>query len=61
MVDATQQSTRERGASATEYALLISAIAAVIMIVVFTFGDNVLDLFVDTCDAVTSKAGGDCT
>jgi Flp pilus assembly pilin Flp len=56
----TTDAVVERGATATEYALLVSAIAAVIVLVVYAFGDNVLDLFFDTCQTMTSKAGGDC-
>lgn len=51
----------ERGASATEYALLISGIAAVIVLVVFAFGDALLGLYDDTCDDVVYHAsGGSC-
>jgi Flp pilus assembly pilin Flp len=42
----------ERGASSVEYGLLITGIAAVIAVIVFTFGDNVIDLFDETCDTV---------
>jgi pilus assembly protein Flp/PilA len=53
----------ERGASATEYGLLISGIAAVIAVVVYTFGGMVLnDLFTNTCDTVSASttSGGSC-
>ncbi len=50
-----------RGASSVEYGLLITAIAAVIAVIVFTFGDNVLDLFSETCDALSdSRGSGEC-
>ena len=42
----------ERGASATEYGLLITGIAAFIVLAVFVFGGGVLSLFVTTCHAV---------
>jgi len=48
----------ERGASAVEYGLLIAGIAALIVVVVFAFGDNIEAIFNDTCDKV---AGGDGT
>ena len=48
----------ERGASAVEYGLLIAGIAALIVVVVFAFGDNISDIFNETCDKV---AGGDGT
>ena len=35
----------ERGASAVEYGLLIAGIAALIVVVVFAFGDNITDIF----------------
>lgn len=52
----------ERGASAVEYGLMIAAIAAVIVITVFAFGDNIKDvLFEDTCQQMVDGGGiGDC-
>jgi pilus assembly protein Flp/PilA len=41
-----------RGASAVEYGLLVAAIAAVIILVVFALGDNVNELFRGTCQNV---------
>jgi len=46
----------ERGASAVEYGLLIAGIAALIVVVVFAFGDNLTNIFTETCDAVTASA-----
>ncbi|MCU1599820.1 MAG: Flp family type IVb pilin [Frankiales bacterium] len=40
------------GASAVEYGLLVSAIAAVIALVVFALGGVVHDAFQGTCDSV---------
>jgi pilus assembly protein Flp/PilA len=52
----------ERGASAVEYGLLIAGIAALIVVVVFAFGDNIRDVFNETCDQVAGGDGaGDCT
>jgi pilus assembly protein Flp/PilA len=48
----------ERGASAVEYGLLIAGIAALIVVVVFAFGDNLNDIFTDTCDDIATSAGG---
>ncbi len=45
----------ERGASAVEYGLLIAGIAALIVVIVFAFGDNIKDIFNDTCDAVNGR------
>ena len=46
----------ERGASAVEYGLLIAGIAALIVVVVFAFGDNLTGIFEETCDGVTASA-----
>lgn len=51
----------ERGASATEYALMITGIAAVIVFAVYAFGGGVTSLFDNTCDTLSSQAGaGNC-
>lgn len=42
----------ERGASAVEYGLLIAGIAALIVVVVFAFGDNLTSIFDNTCKAI---------
>lgn len=46
----------ESGASAVEYALLVAAIAAVIVIIIFALGRVVDDLFSHTCNEVKSQA-----
>jgi pilus assembly protein Flp/PilA len=51
----------ERGASAVEYGLLIAGIAALIVIVVFAFGDNLVDIFTGTCDSVNGAEAGCAT
>lgn len=53
----------ESGASAVEYGLLIAAIAAVIVIVIFALGGLVRDLFSQTCSTISAQptVGGDCT
>lgn len=52
----------ERGATAVEYGLLIAGIAAIIALVVFAFGDNLLDLFTSSCQEMVSETGrGDCS
>ena len=43
----------ERGASAVEYGLLIAGIAALIVAVVFIFGENITNIFDDTCEAIS--------
>lgn len=56
----------DAGASAVEYGLLVAAIAAIIILLVFALGGFVKGAFQDTCDAfnnssVTSATGDDCT
>ena len=52
----SRRSRDQRGASAVEYGLLVSGIAALIAVIVFAFGDNIADLFDETCDHVASEA-----
>jgi pilus assembly protein Flp/PilA len=47
----------ERGASAVEYGLLITAIAAVIVFTVFAFGGVLKNIFSNTCTQVGASAG----
>ncbi len=55
--------TKDEGASAVEYGLLVAAIAAVIVIVVFVLGGYVQGAFDDTCagieDGGTTNSNGD--
>jgi pilus assembly protein Flp/PilA len=46
----------EDGASAVEYGLLVAAIAALIVIVVFALGGIVRDVFKNTCDDIDARA-----
>ena len=46
------ESSEEDGASAVEYGLLLTGIAALIVAVVFLFGGAVSGLFDDTCDSL---------
>ncbi len=54
---------KEEGASAVEYGLLVAAIAALIVIIVFALGGIIKSVFQKTCSAVSSGAsvGGTCT
>ena len=45
----------EDGASAVEYGLLVAAIAAVIVLIVFTLGGYVKNAFSNTCNAIASN------
>ena len=47
---------RDEGASAVEYGLLVAAIAAVIVLVVFALGKFVKAAFDDTCKNVQTGA-----
>ena len=59
----------DEGASAVEYGLLVAAIAAIIILVVFALGTFVKGAFKDTCTAfdesnavnATGPANSDCT
>ena len=63
MINARLARLDERGASAVEYGLMIAGIAALIVVIVFSFGGVVLDdLFVNTCNTVRqSTAGASCS
>lgn len=51
----------ERGASAVEYGLLITGIAALIAVVVFAFGGVIQNIFSGTCQNLGASAGaGTC-
>ncbi len=52
----TNRRDNEDGASAVEYGLLVAAIAALIVIIVFALGGIVQDVFTDTCDEIVSNA-----
>ena len=47
---------KDEGASAVEYGLLVAAIAALIVIIVFALGGLVKSIFKDTCDKIASGA-----
>jgi len=52
----------DEGASAVEYGLLVAAIAAVIVIIIFALGGVIKGVFKKTCDKVNSGAsvGSSC-
>ena len=54
---------REDGASAVEYGLLVAAIAAIIVLIVFSLGGVVKKVFSNTCESINSNAsvGETCT
>ncbi|MGB8649203.1 MAG: Flp family type IVb pilin [Mycobacteriales bacterium] len=59
MLRAIRKSVRakgDEGASAVEYGLLVAAIAAVIVIIIFALGGVIKNVFEKTCDSVQAKA-----
>ena len=48
---------RDRGASAVEYGLLVAAIAAIIVAVVFALGGLINGAFDKTCKAIEGQPG----
>lgn len=52
------RSPKEEGASAVEYALLVAAIAALIIVVVFAFGGLVRSIFQNTCNDLKNNTTG---
>jgi pilus assembly protein Flp/PilA len=53
----TLQFKKDEGASAVEYGLLVAAIAAVIVAVVFVLGGVVKKVFSDTCTSISGGGG----
>lgn len=56
--------SRDDGASAVEYGLLVAAIAALIVIIVFALGGVIRNLFDSTCDTIASQTAptqSDCS
>jgi pilus assembly protein Flp/PilA len=51
-----QRAKNDEGASAVEYGLLVAAIAAVIVVVVFALGGIVHSIFSSTCSSISSGA-----
>ena len=54
----------EKGASAVEYGLLVAAIAAIIVLIVFAIGKFVKAGFKTTCDSMDAEmtvSSADCT
>ena len=59
-VRTTAVTTKDRGASAVEYGLMVAAIAAVIVGTVFALGGFVKSAFDDTCTAINSQTTPGC-
>jgi pilus assembly protein Flp/PilA len=53
--------TRDKGASAVEYGLLVAAIAAIIVTIVFTLGTKIQAAFSNTCTAIGTGDGSGTT
>jgi pilus assembly protein Flp/PilA len=52
---------REDGASAVEYGLLVAAIAALIVIIVFALGGLIKVVFNNTCETIASNDNNTAT
>lgn len=57
---AALRATRDRGATAAEYALIIAFVAVVIAAIVTLFGDAIADRFQQGCSSVGGPTA-DCT
>jgi pilus assembly protein Flp/PilA len=53
--------TKDRGASAVEYGLMVAAIAAVIVGIVFGLGGVVQNVFSNTCTSIQGQASTQVT
>ena len=51
----------DEGAAGVEYGLLVAAIAALIVVVVFALGSLVKDSFQDTCNGIKTGYGSTST
>ena len=61
MIRSPRTPADERGSSAVEYALLLSGIALLLVIVVFALGGSTLGLFDDSCAVIDGQIGtGTC-
>lgn len=58
-----QLAKNDEGASAVEYGLLVAAIAAVIVIIIFALGGIVKNVFGKTCSSISASASvaGNCS
>ena len=52
----TARGIRDRGASAVEYGLMVAAIAAILVAIVFALGNIVSGAFSQTCSAISAGA-----
>lgn len=53
-----QKGRSEDGASAVEYGLLVAAIAALIVVVVFVLGGLIKSAFSNTCSTIKNNGSG---
>jgi pilus assembly protein Flp/PilA len=52
---------RDQGASAVEYGLMVAAIAAIIVAIVFALGGVVKNIFTKTCNSIDGQAASTST
>ncbi|MFJ6114001.1 Flp family type IVb pilin [Agrococcus sediminis] len=46
---------KDRGATAVEYGLIVAGIAVAIVLIVFTLGDELLEMFTQVNDAIGAR------
>lgn len=51
----------ERGASSVEYGLIVFAIAATVVVIIFALGQLTQSMYSDSCDKVAQKAAPSTT
>jgi pilus assembly protein Flp/PilA len=56
MIRSIRKAKNEEGASAVEYGLLVAAIAAVIVIIIFALGGVIKNVFEKTCTSIQTGA-----
>jgi len=57
---AKRTASRERGASAVEYALLVAGIATLVVVVVVAFGGRIANIFNNTSDCIAGNGNASC-
>lgn len=55
----TATSQRERGATAVEYGIMVAAIAAVVIVIVFAIGEQIQTAFNTVLNGLGGEVGGE--
>ncbi|GAA0942260.1 Flp family type IVb pilin [Actinocorallia libanotica] len=56
LLERGEELSRDRGATAVEYALIVSLIAVAIVAIVATLGETIVDIFTNVNDEITPEA-----